>query len=665
MQDHLMIRFRYQIKFRYMLMMIVILIWAGLGINGVAAEPFSRMVVFGDGFSDQGNVFLATSRLTPAPPNFDGRLSNGRVWVEQLADRFMLTLTPVLAGGTNYAYIGARVNKDVALSFGQVPSVASQVDMFLATIPPDDPENEIDNEADPKALYVVFGGSQDLFDLVTEVCMGQDGAPIVCPASKAEEIASNLIVAVSKLGVEGAVYFLVPNLPPLARTPRGMALDAESQERLASYVVAFNNLLETGLARLEADLGIIAFRLNTAQTFDEIFLDPFTAEFSNVTDACLVGESLSGGVPCADPDGHLFWDAFLPTTAGHAAIANAAFPGHVHVAGASIQVAVNLAQPGDTVVVPPGLYAGTVVVTQSDLTIHASRQAVLDAIGQTNGLSVGTGAIAPDAQGLPQCPPVSVSNFTLRGLTVRNAQERGISFIGVNTLQVIGGDYLGNGQYGIHLSCSQNGLLHLNTISDHTQSAIFIGNSDSGVVRDNRLMENAIGIEVANATNVTMIENRQISGNTVGIVISAQPGMPVPMTQDIEIVDNSVARNNRPAPEPPGTGVFSALSSGMGIVNFGGDDVIVRQNLVLRNSILGIGILSNPFVASDPRVDPAPDRNQVIENISLQNAVPPPEPVTALIGDLVYDSSGTLNCFANNRTLTTVPDAIASAFPCL
>lgn len=339
--------------------------------------------------------------------------------------------------------------------------------------------------------------------------------------------------------------------------------------------------------------------------------------------------------------------------------------GQVLVAGASIQDTVNLAQPGDTVVVPPGLYAGTVLVTQPDLTIHASRQAVLDAMGQPNGLRVGTEEIAPDAQGAPQCPQMAVSNFTLRGLTVRNAQEYGISLVGVDTLHVTGGDYIGNGEYGIELSCSQNGLIHFNSISGHRQSAILIGNSNNVVVRDNRATDNAIGIEVENATNVTIIENHQISGNAAGIVISAQPNMPMPATQGIDIRDNTVARNNRLAPEPPGTGIFSAVPSGSGILNLGGDNVVMRQNLVLRNSVLGIGILSNPFATGDARVDPMPNGNQVIGNTSLQNGVPAPEPGGPTpSGDIVYDRSGAANCFADNLVLTTVPDAIASVFPC-
>ncbi len=220
----------------------------GFVAGGADAQPFSQFVVFGDGLSDQGNVFLASNNLVPAlPPNFEGRLSNGRLWVEQLAERFALILTPVLAGGTNYAYIGAKVTEDVTLPPEQgsllIPSIASQVAAFIATIPPDPPAPpddsddgvDVDNEADPNALYIVFGGSNDLFDLVSVTCTGSDGSPVRCPATEAEEIANRLLVAINELGAEGAVYFLVPNLPPLASTPRGLALDAESQMLLASY----------------------------------------------------------------------------------------------------------------------------------------------------------------------------------------------------------------------------------------------------------------------------------------------------------------------------------------------------------------------------------------------------------------------------------------------
>lgn len=331
----------------------------------------------------------------------------------------------------------------------------------------------------------------------------------------------------------------------------------------------------------------------------------------------------------------------------------------------SIQATMATAQPGDTVIVPPGLYTGTVAVTQSQLTIHASRQAVLDATGEMAGLRVGEGEIAPDAQGLPQCPPMALSDFTLRGLTVRNAQQDGISLIGVDAFALIGGAYIGNGQYGMHLSCSRNGAVQSNNVVGHRQKAVFVGNSDTVTVRDNSLSDNDIGIDVENSANIVIIDNRQISGNTVGILVSAQPDMPRPTTQNITITNNMVNRNNRSLPEQDRVGIFAALPSCTGILNLGGDNVVIGQNLVLRNHALGIGLLANPFAAPDVRVDPVPDNNQVVDNLSLQNAGTSVEGQCATpMADIVYDSTGTGNCFSNNLTMTVVPANLASGFPC-
>ena len=49
--------------------------WAGL----------TQIVAFGDSLIDTGNVFAATGN--PPAPYFDGRYSNGSIWVEYLADK--------------------------------------------------------------------------------------------------------------------------------------------------------------------------------------------------------------------------------------------------------------------------------------------------------------------------------------------------------------------------------------------------------------------------------------------------------------------------------------------------------------------------------------------------------------------------------------------------
>ncbi len=54
-------------------------------------QPFSRIVVLGDSLSDTGNFHQASGGI---PPYFNGRFSNGRVWVEYLAENLGLELDP-------------------------------------------------------------------------------------------------------------------------------------------------------------------------------------------------------------------------------------------------------------------------------------------------------------------------------------------------------------------------------------------------------------------------------------------------------------------------------------------------------------------------------------------------------------------------------------------
>ena len=69
----------------------------------VAAEEqpdlgFTGIVAFGDSLTDTGNIFFLTNLLfgeegaVPPPPYYEGRFSNGPVWIESFAP--MLGLSP-------------------------------------------------------------------------------------------------------------------------------------------------------------------------------------------------------------------------------------------------------------------------------------------------------------------------------------------------------------------------------------------------------------------------------------------------------------------------------------------------------------------------------------------------------------------------------------------
>ncbi|HWL94595.1 MAG TPA: SGNH/GDSL hydrolase family protein [Phycisphaerae bacterium] len=285
------------------------------------APAFSQIVVFGDSLSDTGNVRDRTNGrsggLVDYPSgtfNFsDGRFTNSSdtdpgsatyvgVWHEQLANTFLgiPAATYSLGGGSNFAFGGATTkngtHEEVAISppfFGDVTitidDMGKQMDDYLAAHP-----------IDPNALYVVWGGGNDLFD-------DDSGANVSATADRASALMSRLAIA-------GAQYIMVPNVPPLGDIPQYsnnsakiVSLNAAS----ASYRGQLNTALTTSLNALAAQ-GIMptVYRVDAWTNTVRVMTYPDRYGFTDVRNS-------SQGNSGVNPDDFLFWDDKHPTTAGH------------------------------------------------------------------------------------------------------------------------------------------------------------------------------------------------------------------------------------------------------------------------------------------------------------------------------------------------------------
>jgi phospholipase/lecithinase/hemolysin len=301
------------------LMLMTTVIMIGIGLKIAVAQPYSDIFVFGDSLSDTGNRLIATEGNTPvSPPYFMGRFTNGPVWVEGLAERFGLQVAPSLASGTNFAFGGAEIAQGVEESFEAevdvfIPSLQLQVLNFLAS-------DFIDNPfggADANALYIVWGGPNDLRKAVM--------AGTTDPNAEAQRVVNNLAAAIRRLADAGAKIFLVPNLPNLSHTPESRALGPEVMALVMDLSIRFNTALKIALDTIEVESDVTIFRLDVFTLLEEAVTNPAAFGFTNVTDPCLTGGPFTGGIPCATPEGHLFWDAIHPTTAAHAILADHAF----------------------------------------------------------------------------------------------------------------------------------------------------------------------------------------------------------------------------------------------------------------------------------------------------------------------------------------------------
>lgn len=279
------------------------------------ALPYSGIYFFGDSLTDVGNVQAlyehvphtpgAPASIPGSPYDNQGRFSNGEIYADVLANGLGFAATPSVLGGNDYAFGGARTRYQV---MGQpFQGILDQVADFVVLPGP----------ADGQALYVAWGGSNNLQDLIAGRTIDALGNPIPSLTTTVSDIQR----AITALYDEGARSFLVPNVPDLALTPRVRESGGAAMAGARFLSVTFNHLLDIALRELETNLNgldIIAF--DTFSALNDIVADPARYGLSNTTDRCYSGDDLGfagGGAICGAPDEYLFWDGIHPTSAVH------------------------------------------------------------------------------------------------------------------------------------------------------------------------------------------------------------------------------------------------------------------------------------------------------------------------------------------------------------
>jgi outer membrane lipase/esterase len=263
------------------------------------------IVAFGDSLSDTGNVSILTGgAIPPAPYYFEERFSNGAIWLDQIGTALDGAVDPVLGDGTNFAFGAARVT-----AAPLVPSLRAQTNAFLNATAA--------TGADPTALYVVYGGGNDVRDAI-----GSDD-PIGSITTAAEQLAG----IVGDLADAGAVDIVVPTLANVGRLPEVRQAGAAVVGLAGLLSTVFNQTLAQGLAGLETSGQVNLIRPDFFGLLETITASPSSFGLTNVTDACLPVTPFAvpaDATACSDPDEFLFWDLQHPTTVGHGLFADAA-----------------------------------------------------------------------------------------------------------------------------------------------------------------------------------------------------------------------------------------------------------------------------------------------------------------------------------------------------
>ncbi|MCG6133591.1 MAG: SGNH/GDSL hydrolase family protein [Nostoc sp. LLA-1] len=287
----------------------------------VSAASFTGLYVFGDSLSDTGNVFNAIESATgigfPPPPYFEGRFSNGPIWIDELAQKLNLdSPTPFInvvngttpTSGINFAFGGATTTTANTVSTSLL-GLPQEIGAFQTLL------NTNQQPVDPDALYILWFGANDY--LPTQ---SLDFVPFTNPNQTLENI-SNAVQTLASFGVKN---LLVPNLPNLGNTPNALRLDQLMPE--ASISSNLNQLTQehnAGLSKLIQDFSQnpgLGLNIRTLD-INSLFSNAQNLGLTNVTEPCL---NQFAQTICSNPDEYLFWDFNHPTTRTHSLVADAA-----------------------------------------------------------------------------------------------------------------------------------------------------------------------------------------------------------------------------------------------------------------------------------------------------------------------------------------------------
>ena len=271
------------------------------------AFAYSQLVVFGDSFSDTGNVFTLYPGTAAAPNYYMGRFSNGPNYVDALAAGLGLRSTASLLGGTNFAYGAADTSPSQppsSVAGVQVtPAFTQQLATYFAST---------GGAADPDALYVVQSSLNDVLGGLRALTGTDGSAAASYLAGIASTEASNIASIENQLVAAGARNLLTLNVPNLALEPVTQASGYSGLPNEAALAGAAAQAANAGITSAlgASPPGVRRSLVDLYALTSQIVSNPSALGFTSVS-PCNTGIGNSAGTALCmpgDQDNHVFFD---------------------------------------------------------------------------------------------------------------------------------------------------------------------------------------------------------------------------------------------------------------------------------------------------------------------------------------------------------------------
>ena len=146
-----------------------------------------------------------------------------------------------------------------------------------------------------------------------------------------------------------------------------------------------------------------------------------------------------------------------------------------------------------------------------------------------------------------------------------------------------------NGPYGLYPVTCKNVLIEDCVAIAASDAGIYVGQSESVIMRRNRAEKNVAGIEIENTKNADVYENTA-TNNTGGIMAFNLPQLPVQGGGNVRIYNNKIIANNNPNFAPTSQ-IVAGLPSGTGILVMAIKNVEIFKNTIKDNNTTNINIV--------------------------------------------------------------------------
>lgn len=277
------------------------------------ATPLHNIVIFGDSLSDNGNLYEFMSHQLPqSPPYFEGRFSNGPIWIEHVIASYFPDHPE--AHLFDYAFGGAGVSEEEGAD-EVLFTLRREITHYLS---------EHNDKASEDSLFVLWIGANNYLGSPPEV------------EKTLHDVRDGIRHSLQRLVEKGAKHILVVNLPDLGRTPA--AIDFDTVDSMTFFAKAHNELLSQSVDDLKQEYPEVQWYFyDLYQTFNEVVEHPQDYGFSNITGTCVTFDEdliqpsvlriAAAAKPQANDDvcaGYLFFDLVHPTALAHQILAEKA-----------------------------------------------------------------------------------------------------------------------------------------------------------------------------------------------------------------------------------------------------------------------------------------------------------------------------------------------------